>query len=305
MADNALTRLLSRETLARLRHLEYAARQKVAGSITGRHKSPYKGFSVEFAEHRQYVAGDEIKDLDWKVLGKTDRYYIKQYDEETNLRGHILLDASGSMKYAGDGLTKGMSKFEYGRGLAACMAYLLLHQQDAVGLFTFDTEIRKHIPPRTVANHLLVLMEELERTKPGGETGLAPILHDIAERIKRRGIVMIMSDLFDDPKALAAALQHLRFRRHEIILFHIMNPDELNFPFKAWSEFRNLEVDGHKLMIEPMQIRDEYLRQVRLYLEQLKTAAGSMQIDYVPLNTAEPYDKALSMFLSRRAALSR
>lgn len=299
--STAISRLLPPETLARLRNLEYAARQKVEGSITGRHKSPYKGFSVEFAEHRQYVPGDDIKDIDWKVLGKSDRYYIKQYDEETNLRSYLLLDASGSMRYRG----RTTSKFEYARGLAASMAYLLLHQQDSVGLFTYDTAVRHFIPPRQSAKHLMVLMEQLENLEPGGETALAPIWHDVAERIRRRGVVFVLSDLFDDPKALAPALQHLRYRKHEIVLFHIMAPEELEFPFRHWSEFRDLELEGNKLLVEPLAIRDEYLRQVKLFIEQLKEVAGSMQIDYVPLNTEEPYDRALSKFLSKRAAMKR
>jgi uncharacterized protein (DUF58 family) len=301
MADNALTRLLPPDVLGRLRNLEFAARQRVEGGVTGRHKSPFKGFSVEFAEHRQYVAGDEIKDLDWKVLGKSDRYYIKQYDEETNLRSYMLLDASASMKYAG----AGMSKFRYARGLAACLSYLLLHQQDATGLVTYDKAIRRYIPPRTTAGHLMAVLEELDRTEPGGETSLAGIFHDIAERIKRRGVVVILSDLFDDIKALVPALQHLRYRKHEVILFHIMAPEELDFPFRNWSEFRNLEAADHKLMIEPLQIRDEYLRQLQSFLDELRRASGGMAIDYVQMTTADPYEKALAKFLAKRAAMKR
>jgi uncharacterized protein (DUF58 family) len=302
VADNALTRLLSPAALARLKNLEYNARQRVEGAITGRHKSPYKGFSVEFAEHRQYVAGDDIKDLDWRVLGKSDRYYIKQYEEETNLRSYLLLDASGSMKYAGEART---SKFEYARGLAACMAYLLLHQQDAVGLFTYDKAVRKYIPPRTAANHLLNVLEEIERTVPGGETGLSPIWHDVAERIRRRGVVLIISDLFDDPKDLAGALQHLRYRRHEVVIFHVMAAEELEFPFRQWSQFVDLEAPANKIMVEPLQIRDEYLRQVRMFLDEIKQVCGSMTIDYVPMSTAEPYDKALAFYLGKRAAFKK
>src|SRR5438874_1272361 len=216
-------------TLARYGGLGLVARSLVEGFLTGVHKSPYKGYSVEFAEHRAYAPGDEIRHLDWRVLGKTDRYFIKEYEEETNLKAFLLVDASGSMAYAG----ATQSKFEYARHVAACLAYLMLHQLDAVGLVTHDTRIRQIIPPRATAKHLLRVLQALEQTRPGGETALAPLWHELAgHQIRRRGLVVILSDCYDDQDRLLMALKHFRHRKHEVILFHVLAPEEIEFPFR-------------------------------------------------------------------------
>src|ERR1035437_225332 len=205
-------RLLDGDALAKIHKLELIARGVVEGFVSGRHKSPYKGFSVEFAEHRQYAPGDDTRDLDWRVYGKSDRYYIKQFIEETNLRATILLDASGSMAYTGKLAAKhggkAVSKFVYGQYLSASLAHLMIHQQDAVGLATFDTQVRRYIPSRSRVSHLRAILEELAGTVAGSETNLSPILHDLAERVHRRGLVVIISDLFDDPEAVLNALHH-------------------------------------------------------------------------------------------------
>src|SRR5271165_436356 len=207
-------------SLSKYGRLSMVARTVVEGFLTGVHKSPYKGFSVEFAEHRQYYPGDEIRHIDWRVYGKTDRYYIKEYEEETNLKAYLLVDASGSMGYAGQHL----SKFQYAQYIAASLSYLMLHQLDAVGLITHDTKLRKMVPPKASSKQLLRLLRTLEETKPGGETTMAPIWHELAGQITRRGMVIILSDCFDQMAPLVRALRHFRFRRHEVILFHILAP---------------------------------------------------------------------------------
>ncbi len=296
------TSLFDPKTLAKFANLELIARQVVEGFISGRHKSPFKGFSVEFAEHRQYTPGDEIRYIDWRTYAKSDRYYIKEFEEETNLRSYVLLDASGSMRYAG---RDQVSKFRYGSFLAAALAYMMLHQQDAVGLVTYDTDIRRYIPPRARPNHLRVIMEELERTEPGGETELADVYHGLAERVKRRGLVVIISDFFADTAPLLGALQHFRHRKHELVLFHVMAPDELSFPFQGWVEFRNLELAEDKLRIDPTRLRAEYLERVKAFIAELKRGCGNIRADYVQLSTATPFDYALARYLSARAGRGR
>ncbi|MFW5732509.1 MAG: DUF58 domain-containing protein [Planctomycetota bacterium] len=297
-------KLLAPEALAKIARLEYVARGVVEGFVAGRHRSPYKGFSVEFAEHRQYTPGDDIRDLDWRVYGKSDRYYIKQYIEETNLRSTILVDASGSMSYTGkkaaelDG--RRMSKFEYARHLAACLAYLLVHQQDAVGLVTFDTAIRRYIPARSRVSHLTAILNELVDTDAGDETSLAPIFHDIAERVHRRGLIIVISDLFDDPDPLLQALHHFRHRKHEVMLLHVMSEEELTFPFTNTSMFEDLEKTDNRLQLDPRAIRAEYLDRVRAHLDALEQGCGQMAIDYVPMSTATGFDEALANYLAAR-----
>ncbi|HUW58445.1 MAG TPA: DUF58 domain-containing protein [Planctomycetota bacterium] len=293
-----ITDLFDPRALAKFANLELVARQVVEGFITGMHKSPFKGFSVEFAEHRQYTPGDEIRYIDWRAYAKTDRYYVKEFEEETNLRCFLLVDVSGSMRYSG----RHISKFRYGCFLSAALAYLMLHQQDAVGMVTFDTDIRRYIPPRARPDHLRVLLQELQGTKPGGETELAGVFHGLAERIKRRGLVVMISDFFYEPAALLGALQHFRHRKHELILFHVMAPDELTFPFNGWMEFRNLEVADDRLRIDPSRMRSEYIQRVREFIAELKRGCGNMRADYVQLSTDMPFDYALARYLSARAA---
>jgi len=297
-------RLLPHQTLATLGRLELIARGVVEGYVAGKHRSPHKGFSVEFAEHRQYVPGDDLRNLDWRVLARKDRYYIKQYVEETNLRATMLVDASGSMRYCGDVSApmdgKPTSKFAYAQYLCACLTYLLIGQADAVGMMTFDTRTRTYFPARSRASQVRLILEELERTEPGGETALSDIFHDIAERLPRRGLVIIFSDLFDDAQQLLKALHHFRYRRHEVLLFHIMAEEELRFPFERFSHFKDLERLGNNIAIDPKTIRASYLDRVRTFLNDIQAGCGRMEIDYVPLNTRTPFDRALSEYLSRR-----
>src|SRR5262249_17771382 len=244
------TRAFDPSELNKYGGLTLVARNLVEGFLTGVHKSPYKGSSVEFAEHRQYYPGDEIRHIDWRAYGKTDRYYIKEYEEETNLKAHLLVDASGSMGYRGSHTES--SKFEHAQRLAASLAYLMLHQLDSVGLVIHDTKLRSILPPKANPKHLLRIITTLERTRPGGETRLAPLWHELAgHQLKRRGLVVILSDCFDDLDALLLALRRFRYHRHEVLLFHILAPDEVEFPFRRLTQFRNLEVADHKLLVDP------------------------------------------------------
>ncbi|MFP4355076.1 MAG: DUF58 domain-containing protein [Phycisphaerae bacterium] len=311
-SDNGQTdylQLLRPDALGKISRLELIARGVVEGFVTGRHRSPFKGFSVEFAEHRQYAPGDDLRDLDWRVYGKSDRYYIKQYIEETNLRCTILLDASGSMCYAGkqaakiDG--KAISKFEYARYLAASLAHLMIHQQDATGLVTLDNRIRRYIPARSRANHLRVILQQLQRTEPGSETALAPILHNVAERIHRRGLVILISDLFDDPEQILQALHHFRFKKHEVLVLHTMAEEELTFPFSANSLFEDLELPERRIQLDPRAIRAEYLDRVRDFVETIRTGCGQMQVDYVPLSTGQDFADGLSAYLANRRSRNK
>ena len=304
VVDHTYLRLLRSESLGRISRLELIARGVVEGFVTGRHQSPYKGTSIEFAEHRQYVPGDDLRDLDWRVFAKSDRYYIKQYKEETNLRATILLDASGSMSYTGDRAAaiddQPVSKFDYARYLAASLTYLLVNQQDAVGLVTFDTEVRKYVPARSSARHIRVLLQEMDQVEPAEDTSLGPIFHDIAERVHRRGLVVIISDLFDDVEALTDALHHFRYRKHEVILLHVMADEELTFPFDRWSDFRDLEVAGVHEELDPLTVRAEYLQRVQEFINRVESECGQMEVDYVPMNTKVPFDVALAGFLATR-----
>jgi uncharacterized protein (DUF58 family) len=284
-------------SLSKYGRLSMIARTVVEGFLTGVHKSPYKGFSVEFAEHRQYYPGDEIRHIDWRAYGKTDRYYIKEYEEETNLKAYLLVDASGSMGYRG----KNLSKFHYAQYIAASLSYLMLNQLDAVGLAVTDTKIRTLIPPKTSSKHLLRIIETLEKTQPGGETSMAPLWDELAaHHIKRRGLVVVLSDCFDQLPALLRALRHFRFRRHEVLLFHILAPEEIEFPFKKWTQFRNLEMQEQKLLVDPQQLRKEYLKNFGNFCRELKDQVGRLQIDYHLIRTDEPVDRALGIYLTKR-----
>ena len=301
--------LLDPQALAKIHRLELIARGTVEGFVSGRHRSPFKGFSVEFAEHRQYVPGDNIKDLDWRVYGRSDRYYIKQYIEESNLRATILLDASGSMSYTGTRAARRngqpLSKFEYGRYLAASLAHLMLHQQDAVGLVTFDAQMRRYIPARSRISHLRSILEELQATRPGNETALAPIFHDIAERIHRRGLVIVISDLFDDPEEIVKALHHFRYRKHEVIVLHVMAEEELLFPFQGQVRFRDLEHASPDVQFDVRAIRADYLDEARRFIDRIVLGCGQMNIDYVPLSTQHSFDVALSQYLAYRKGITK
>ncbi len=301
-------RLLDPAALTQLGRLELVARGVVEGFVSGRHRSPYKGFSAEFAEHRQYARGDDPRTLDWKVYGRSDRYYIRQFEEETNLRCLVLLDASGSMAYAGTAADAGagpLSKLQYGQFLAAALAQLMVRQQDAVGLATFDTRVRRYIPPRGRTSHLRGLLEELVATAPGGETALGPILHDLAERVLRRGLVVIISDFLDEPGTLLEGLHHFRYRRHELLLLHVLAREELSFPFTRFSRFDDLEHPGQHLSVDPAALRAAYLDRLAAHLDRLREGAGQLCADYVQLCTDEPFGPALARYLAGRGRIGR
>jgi uncharacterized protein (DUF58 family) len=297
-------RLLPPETASVVSRLELLARRKMQGTMSGRHTSPNKGFSVIFAEHRHYTPGDNVRDLDWRVYGKNDRYYIKQYIEETNLRTTIVLDCSGSMSYTGEMAApvggKKLSKYEYARYLAAGLSYMLVKQQDAVSLVTFDAKIRQFIKAASRPSQVRRILEELHQTEPGGDTALAETLHEVADRIPRRGLVILISDLFDDPEKVVKALHHFAFNNHELVLFHVMAGEELTFPFRDFNDFRDLEMADRTLRIDPRSVRAAYLEKVRAHLQLVERACGQLQADYHPVSTEQPYAEALMNYLSRR-----
>jgi uncharacterized protein (DUF58 family) len=283
--------------LARFGRLELIARLVVEGVMAGLHKSPFKGFSVEFAEHRQYGPGDEIRHIDWRAYGKTDRYFVKEYEEETNLKAYLVVDSSGSMGYAG----RTVSKFEHARRLAAALAYLAISQRDAVGLVTFDSALRAMIPPRSAPGHFSVLCQALEATRPGGETPLCGILHALAERIRRRGLVIILSDGFDQIDALTAALRHLRHRHHEVLFFQTLAPEEEEFPFRRPARFRNLERLDQDLRVDPLALRAAYLERFRTFCQTLTERIRGMDADHHRASTAEPLERTLLDYLASRS----
>ena len=292
-----LSSILEAEDITSLQNLQLFARTVVEGFTTGHHTSPHKGFSVEFRQHRPYVQGDDIRRLDWKIFGRADRFYIREYDEETNLRATLVLDASASMAYRG---TKGVSKFDYARKLAAAMAYLLVSQQDAVGLITYDSKIRDIIPNRTRITHLHHLLETLVKTEPGKDTAVAPVLESLAQRLKRRGLVILISDFFDDPVAILKAIGVLRKKGHEIIAMQLWDRDELEFPFGQWSRFENLEKDEDFLLLDPAAIRLRYIEVLKKFQEQLKDGFRKHQVDYLSLPTDESHSAALRSYMALR-----
>ncbi len=298
MADTQTRSLADPQTLARLARLELRARQVVEGVISGMHRSPHRGSSVEFAQHRDYAQGDEIRHIDWKVYARTDRYHVKQFEEETNLKATLVMDASASMDYRGQ--HSPLSKREYGAVVAAAIASLLLRQRDAVGLATFDAGVRQYVPPASTSAHLKLLLEMLERRDSRPKTGLGDTFHDLAERLKRRGLLIILSDFFADPDEILRGLQHFRHRRHEVILFHLLDRDELTFPFKETAIFEGLE-GGLPLTAEPNALRREYLRVFEAYADSLRRGCREMGMDYAQMPTDLPVDAAISRYLAQRS----
>ncbi len=292
-----LSDLLNAEDLAQLNGLPIFARTVMEGSNTGHHASPHKGSSVEFRQHRPYVQGDEIKRLDWKIFGRSDRFYIREYEEETNLKATLLLDASGSMSYRG---TKGAMKFEHARKLAAALAYILMSQQDAVGLVTFDNKVREYIPNRTKTTHLHLVLDSLLKTEPGAETSLAGVLQNLAPRLKRRGLLMLITDGFDDSEKLLQAIGVLRKQGHEIILFQLWDRDELDFPFSRWARFENLEKTDEFVLLDPNVIRARYLQVLAKFREELVEGLRKHEVDLVPIITDEPLTDAVKKYLALR-----
>lgn len=292
---------------AQLRRLELTVRGVVEGVYAGLHKSPHKGFSIEFAEHREYVPGDEIKHLDWTVLARTDRYYIKQYEQETNLRATICVDASGSMKYGSakvagpDGKMQTVTKYEYAAVLAASMAYLLSNQQDMVGLTIFDDDIRVELPQGNGPSHLDQIFKKLEQTATGKLTNISETLHTLANKVPRRGLVILISDLYDDPARIVQALQHLRHARHQMIVLHVLDRSEVELNFARPVTFEDMET-GERLQIDPKLIREDYLREMQDYVETIRKRCGEGRIDHVTAFTDIPWDQQIREILRRTAA---
>jgi uncharacterized protein (DUF58 family) len=287
--------------LASLEGLDLQARLVVEGYVAGLHKSPYHGFSVEFAQHREYAQGDDIRHVDWKVWSKTDKYYLKQYEEETNLLSYLLLDTSESMGYASEGH---VSKLQYAQWVAASIAYLVLQQQDSVGLATFDDQVRRYLRPSGQPSHLKELFHVMDTQPARRKSELASIFHDMAERFKRRGIVVVLSDFFDDPATILSGLRHFRHRRHEVIVFHILDPAELDFPFRQTTLFQGLEGMG-EILTDPYALRDAYQAEIGAFLTELKKGCQMANIDYVPLRTDMDLDTALTGYLATRQMRSR
>jgi uncharacterized protein (DUF58 family) len=284
--------------LAKMERLDIVAKGVVEGFVTGLHRSPYHGFSVEFAEHREYVPGDSIKDVDWQAYGRSDRYMIKQYQEETNLRAYILLDMSGSMGYKSDDAA--VTKLEYGCFLAACLAYLLARQQDPVGLVTFDEEVRTFLPPGSTTVHLNELLRALEQLTPGRTTNVSGSFHHLAEHIKRRGLIIILSDLYDEPREVLRALHHFRYKKHEVMLFHLFDRAEIEFPFRKLVDFVDMETN-ERIQIDPKYIRGEYRSMIQDFIDMYRNDCAASRIEYVHTHTGVPYDFMLSRFLSVRS----
>lgn len=294
-------KFLDPQTLARLQGLELRARSIVEGYVSGMHRSPYHGFSVEFAEHREYVPGDDLRYVDWKVFGRTDKFYLKQYEDETNLISYLLLDSSESMRY--QGANSALSKLEYAQSVVASLAWLILQQQDAVGVATFDNKVNTLVRPSSSASHLKQILHVIDAVVPDQKTAIGPTLHDLAERLRKRGIVLILSDFFDDVTSILAGLKHFRYRRHEVIVFHVLDPDELEFPFRRPTLFKGLE-DLPQVLTDPRTLRKAYLNEFTRFLHKVQGGCRRHQIDYVLLRTDQSLETALTSYLARRAARS-
>jgi len=288
---------LTPQTLASLRGLQLQARHVVEGTVAGLHRSPWHGFSIEFAEHREYAQGDDLRYVDWKVFGKTDKFYLKQYEEETNLVSHMLIDTSESMRYRSADAP--LSKLEYAQCVAASLSYLILQQQDSVGLVTFDSEVRALINASANPSHLKQLLYVMENTRPQRKTRTGPIFHDLAERLKRRGLVLILSDLFDDVPSMIAGLKHFRHRRHEVVVFHVLDPAELDFPFRQTTLFRGME-ELPDVLTDPRALRGAYLDEFGKFLQSVRKGCRAERIDYVLLRTDQSLEVALSSYLASR-----
>lgn len=286
---------------AALEDLELVATQIVDGFVSGGHRSKMKGGCSEFAEHRAYSPGDEVRLLDWRVYAKSDRYYIKQFDEETNLNATLILDASGSMGFG----ASTASKFLYARAACACLARLLLGQRDPVGFALSQFQKSDYVPPRSTATHFRVFLDRLGKIEPAGITALLTTLDELIRRAPRRGVFLIFSDCFVDIPALHRKLEIIRGRGHQVVVFHTMAPEELEFRFDSSARFRCLEVDGYHLDLDPVTIRNEYLEGVRRFLDQLEKACTSCGCDYVPLNTGAPLGETLARYLRQRSARIR
>ena len=291
--------LVKPKDLARVSKLQLLARQVVEGFCSGRHRSPHKGFSVEFKEHRTYVRGDELRNIDWKAFGKSDRLYIREYEEETNLRCTLLVDRSGSMQYSGE-RSEGRTKYEYVQQLAASLAYLMLGQQDGVGLVTFDDEPREWLPSRSRPSHLRAVLQAIAENGTKRETDLGGVFQRIAPKLSRRGLLVILSDGMGDVDSLAKAFALFRSARHEILFFQVLDPDEIDFPFSGRIQFRDLESSQNEQMVDAKSIRDAYLRRYEEYQNKLRDICRKQRVDLVQMTTDRPFADALHEYLSVR-----
>ncbi len=288
-------RYLDPAILARLGTLQLKARTVVEGFLAGLHRSPFKGFSVEFAEYRQYMPGDDLSTIDWKVYARSDRHYVKKFEEETNLECRLLVDVSGSMAYR----SRGPSKLEYASYLAASLAYLMQRQRDAVGLATFDHRIVSMLPPSARPGHLTAVLSTLDRMQAGDRTGVAKPFHLLADSLSKRGLVIVISDLLDDPDQVVEGLKHFRFRGTDVIVFHVLDPDEVRFPFEAPARFTDPET-GEEMAAAPQLVRKQYLQELQALLERYERELRVSGIDYCLLETSQPLDHALLAYLRTR-----
>jgi len=292
-----------------MRRLEWLARRRMQGTLTGKHTSPDKGISVEFAEHRPYAPGDDPRTLDWRVIARSDRNVVRQFIEETNLRVTLAVDVSGSMAYTGNSAAildgKPLSKLEYAKYLAASLAYLFIKQGDAAGLVTFDRKLCHFRRAESRPSQVRRILEVLHEAKPGADTDAAAVLHDVAERIPKRGLVLLISDLFDDPAKIVEALHHFDFRQHELVVFHIMAEEELGFPFHGYQQFRDLEKTAPTLRIDPQAVRAGYLERIGKFVREIESACGNLRADHVPVNTRDPLRQTLLRYLGRRMHVKR
>jgi len=282
--------------VARLGTLELKARTIVEGFLSGLHRSPFKGFSVEFAEYRQYIRGDALSTIDWKVYARSDRYYVKKFEEETNLDCHVMLDVSNSMSYGSGPMTK----FEYAACLAASLGYLMNRQRDAIGLTAFDENIVSMLPASSRPGHLRGVLVTLDRLRPGRKTNVSKPLHQLADSIEKRGMVVLISDLLDDPTEVIRGLKHFQFRGNDVIVFHILDPHETDFPFERATRFEDLET-AEEVMAVPGAVRDHYLKEIGGLMERYRRELGACGIDYQLLSTRRPLELALLSYLSTRA----
>ncbi|MFB0527271.1 MAG: DUF58 domain-containing protein [bacterium] len=284
--------------VAKLSTMLLRARFVVEGFIAGLHQSPYRGFSLEFAQHREYSPGDETRHVDWKVYGRKDKYFVKQYQEETNLKGYILLDRSASMGYKSGQI----SKLQYGSYLAASLAFLMLRQQDSVGLATFDERIKKYIPPRQSKGHLSLILEELEKLVPSSQTGINRSLRELGQYTKRRGLIILISDLLDEQEKVLNGLKYFRFKKHEVIVFHLLDPAELELPFTNILWLEDME-NRKRVLTHPEIIREKYKNVLKEFVETYKLSCLRSDIDYCLINTKTPLDFSLGAYLARRKML--
>jgi len=284
--------------MSRFAKLQLLARQLVEGLSSGLHRSPHKGASVTFKQHRAYVPGDELRHLDWRAFARSDRFYIKEYEQETNLQATLLLDLSGSMAYAGKAATR--SKADYAREMARSLAALLIRQQDAVGVVTFDSKIRGHVPPRSRPGHLRVLDAALDAGAVGGETSLSGVLRELGPRLGRRSLVLLLSDCLDEPSLLVRALAQLRQQHHEVLVFQILDRDEVDFPFEGWTRFEALETEGEHVLVDPATLRRTYLENLERHRSVLREGCRRHRVALHEVTTDVPAEDVLPQLLTER-----